>query len=164
VSSSTGKLTAGLVGIVFVGVAAVALLVLRGGGEPAAAPGAGAETSAPAAAEALLFGPAAEVDEAALLELEKDPAVAKVHRYLSGELPDGTPVVGLEPLDAPLRGPEGEPLSARFLVGRGLQQAETGPAGVAGVTWAEQNKSIYGYQVAGMIDSHPARSSWASWS
>jgi hypothetical protein len=160
--STSGKLAAGLSAIVLLGAAAITGFVVFGSGsdEPASVPRAGSQTATKVPADnAVLLRPAGaagDAGEQAAGQLADDPAVDSVHRYLTGELPDGTPVVGLAPLEAPLRTPEGKALPGRFLVGRGLQQGQAGPAGVAGRTWAEENESIYGFQVAGMISDHPA--------
>jgi hypothetical protein len=107
----------------------------------------------------LVFRTAASagLDEAVIEELAGLAGVAGADRYLFGTLPDGTPVVGLDPLDAPLRGAEGTLLSGRALVGRDFAAADPGtPTVLVGVEWAESHESIYGYQVAGMIGDHPA--------
>lgn len=111
-------------------------------------------------AEAVLLFRAAGspgLDEEAIEELVNLPGVAGADRYLFGTLADGTPLVGLEPLVAPLRDPEGRLLSGRALVGRDLAAADSDtPGALVGVEWAESHETIYGYQVAGMIDDHPA--------
>ncbi len=85
------------------------------------------------------------------------PGITGVERYLAGALQDGTLVVGLAPLTAPLRSPRGKLLSPRFAAGRSFTDvvAEGGVA-IAGLSWAQTHETIYGFEVAGMITSHPA--------
>lgn len=92
-------------------------------------------------------------------QLAQVPGVARVDRYLTGALPDGTRLVGLDLQDAPLITPDGKVLDdVRVTVGR--EPSEVGkdepPPAFVGRVWAQDNESIYGYQIAGMITSHPA--------
>jgi hypothetical protein len=115
----------------------------------------------PAPGEAVLVRPSGQGDglpEDAADRFEGLPGVLAVDRYISGTLPDGTPLVGLDPVTAPLRGPDGEALSVRLAAGRSLEEesSATDPPALVGVDLAESRETIYGYPIAGMIASHSA--------
>ena len=92
-------------------------------------------------------------------QLAQVPGVARVDRYLTGALSDGTQVVGLDLQDAPLITPQGKVLDdVRAAAGREPTEVGEGepPPAFVGQVWAQDNESIYGYQIAGMITDHSA--------
>jgi hypothetical protein len=109
------------------------------------------------AGDVLVAGPASAVDTEVLRQVGALPGVAGIDRYLVGTLADGTPVVGLESVSAPLISPDGRVLTITAAVGRPLEAAAArGPIALVGVEWARTHETIYGYQVAGMIGDHVA--------
>ena len=166
--SSNAKLLLGLAAVVLVGAGLFAGVVGGAAVMDHSVPTATAERAQeqpPLAAESaqggealLLRADGTNAAEDAIERLTALPGVAGVNRYLSASLSDGTPVVGLDPVTAPLRSPDGTALSSvTTLAGRSLDSAGSGvPVVLAGLAWAESHESVYGYQVAGMIASHAA--------
>lgn len=160
--SNTKLLVVGIVAVIALGGGTLAALLWSGTSEPTSHAHDGA-TGHPH--EARVRGDyllarredGAPVSGEAINRLRRTPGVERVERYLTGTLEDGTPVVGLAPLTAPLRSPGGELLSPRLAAGRSLTdvQAEGGVA-IVGLAWAQSHETIYGFEVAGMITSHPA--------
>jgi hypothetical protein len=154
---TNAKLAAGLVALVVAGAAGIALqrTVTMQHPAPAADVAAAAPQQQPPADTLVLTATSgAAVDEAAAAELEQLPGVAAVTRYLTGTLPDGSPIIGSAPLDAPLVTDDGQLVSYRVVAGRALSEVRPGqPAAVVGARWAASHRTVYNYRVDQMISA-----------
>lgn len=162
----TGPPQAGVLGVAVAGITLVACA-------PAASPDAGsrlAQSETPAATAAtqgtLLEVRAAGSDggpgEGTLAadvaaELRDVQGVTRVDAYLFGTAADGTIVVGLDPLDAPLRTPAGAALTAEILGGRTwVEGDEAKPVAYAGRTYADTHKTEFDAILSQMISPNHA--------
>ncbi len=120
------------VGLAFAVLASRGPLGMNHGGGTVSAPGDGQpgaqhQTASPLATNSdetriVLRAPAvgSPVPESLIQWLLALPAVAGVDRYVTGQLADGTTVVGMDPPGAVLLGADGNVLAARLVTGRSL--------------------------------------------
>lgn len=150
---TNGKLAAALGAVVLTGIVGIAFQRSATMTHTAAAPAAEAAEVRPTAPDTLVVTAAGSgpIDEPTVAAVEALPGAARVDRYLSGTLPDGSPVIGAAPSDAQLVTRDGRSLSYRVVAGRPLDRAGAGqPAAVVGARWARTHQTVYEYQVSEM--------------
>ncbi len=85
-------------------------------------------------------------------KLRRVAGVAEVEAYLFGKAEDGTVIVGMDPLEAALRTPAGQPLDAEILGGRPwVEGDEAKPVAYAGKAYADTHKTQFDTIISEMI-------------
>jgi hypothetical protein len=85
-------------------------------------------------------------------EIRGVAGIAKVEAYLFGEAPDGTVVVGIDPLDAALRTAAGQALEAEVVAGRPwVKGDETKPVAYVGTTYGDTHETQFDAIISEMI-------------
>lgn len=87
-----------------------------------------------------------------IAKLKSIKGVAKLETYQYGKLSDGTTVVGVKPMGAPLRIESSEELKGNIVAGRALREADEGKdLAVVGNAYAKSHKTAFGYQISEMV-------------